>query len=94
MDIGQRLLSNVIAPPGRGLRADLQGAEQAFVGDVFYIYLDYTVEGPTFSRHNCAVCAVAKGNLYSLNAQSPQRMWDDSMTARFTRIVKSFQVLP
>lgn len=50
------------------LREDLENG-------VNYYKLEFRVEGPSFRRHNVAVCCARDGKLYTLNAQVPESSW-------------------
>ncbi|CAI5469754.1 unnamed protein product [Closterium sp. Yama58-4] len=90
--IGGRLLANVIAPAGSGREAMLLSASEKELDGVLYIRLEYTVQGASFSRHNVSVCAVKRGKLFSLNAQSPADLWPENLEF-FSVVADSFKVL-
>ncbi|XP_042476464.1 psbP domain-containing protein 7, chloroplastic [Macadamia integrifolia] len=58
---------------------------------VNYYKLDFRVEGPSFRRHNVAICCARGGRLFSLNAQAPESAWPDIKPV-FYAIADSFTI--
>ncbi|CAK9224538.1 unnamed protein product [Sphagnum troendelagicum] len=91
-EAGETLLHRFIAPEGSNKVANLVNAERRDdMGVVFYT-LEFTVEGPAFSRHNVAVYATSSGELFSLNAQSPKALWPNVQN-QFREMANSFRLL-
>ncbi|KAJ1692133.1 hypothetical protein LUZ63_008831 [Rhynchospora breviuscula] len=59
---------------------------------VNYYKLEFKVEGPSFCRHNVAVCCARDGKLYTLNAQAPESGWSQ-VKKDFFQIADSFNLI-
>ncbi|KAJ4802149.1 Photosystem II reaction center PsbP family protein [Rhynchospora pubera] len=59
---------------------------------VNYYKLEFKVEGPSFRRHNVAVCCARDGKLYTLNAQAPESGWSQ-VKKDFFQIADSFNLI-
>ncbi|CAD5165027.1 unnamed protein product [Musa acuminata subsp. malaccensis] len=59
--------------------------------NVNYYRLEFRVEGPSFRRHNVAVCCARRGKLFTLNAQAPESVWP-RVKQEFYRIADSFNL--
>lgn len=94
-EAGLLILKRSIAPEGSNKVAHLvEAASREDANGVVYYNMEYTVEGPSFSRHNVAVYAVSSAaELYTWSAQAPQSLWS-SVEAQFRVISRSFQLLP
>lgn len=57
-----------------------------------YYKLEFRVEGPSFRRHNVAVCCARDGKLYTLNAQAPESAWVQ-VRRDFFHIADSFNLI-
>nr|XP_010938437.1 psbP domain-containing protein 7, chloroplastic [Elaeis guineensis]XP_010938438.1 psbP domain-containing protein 7, chloroplastic [Elaeis guineensis]XP_010938439.1 psbP domain-containing protein 7, chloroplastic [Elaeis guineensis]XP_010938440.1 psbP domain-containing protein 7, chloroplastic [Elaeis guineensis]XP_010938441.1 psbP domain-containing protein 7, chloroplastic [Elaeis guineensis] len=58
---------------------------------VNYYKLEFRVEGPSFRRHNVAVCTACSGKLFTLNAQAPESTWP-KVREEFYKIADSFSL--
>lgn len=94
-DAGMLILKRSIAPEGSNKVAQLvEAAARRDASGVLYYTMEYTVEGPSFFRHNVAVYAVSNaGELYTCSAQAPQSLWP-TVEAQFRVISLSFRLLP
>jgi photosystem II oxygen-evolving enhancer protein 2 len=91
-EVGYRLGKSAIAPDGSGREAELVNAEAGQVGDRLYYLLEYAVTLPDGQhRHNISSAVIYRGNLYTLNASTPEARWD-TMKDILTQSVKSFTV--
>ncbi len=91
-EVGYRLGKSAIAPEGSGREAELVNAEAGQVGDRLYYLLEYAVKLPDGQlRHNISSAVVFRGNLYTLNASTPEARWS-TMKDILTQSVKSFTV--
>lgn len=90
-EVGNRILTNVIAPPSSDKTAILLNATQRKKGDILYYTLEFTVQGPSFFRHNLAVYAGYNDSLYSLNAQSAEKDWQQ-IRKQFEVVASSFEL--
>jgi photosystem II oxygen-evolving enhancer protein 2 len=91
-EVGYRLGKSAIAPEGSGREAELVNAEAGQVGDRLYYLLEYAVKLPDGQlRHNISSAVIYRGNLYTLNASTPEGRWD-TMKGILTQSVKSFAV--
>ncbi|WOL06742.1 psbP domain-containing protein 7, chloroplastic [Canna indica] len=59
--------------------------------NVNYYKLEFKVEGPSFRRHNVAVCCARDGKLFTLNAQAPESLWP-KVRQEFYKIADSFNL--
>lgn len=82
-----------IAPESSNKMAKLLSAEKRSANGVVYYTLEYTVQGPSFSRHNVAVYATNAGEFFSLNAQTAEVSWS-KVQDQFRVIADSFKLLP
>jgi len=94
-EAGMLILKRSIAPEGSNKVAKLvEAAARQDARGVVYYTMEYTVEGPSFFRHNVAVYAVSSaGELYTCSAQAPQSLWS-TVEAQFRVISLSFGLLP
>jgi photosystem II oxygen-evolving enhancer protein 2 len=91
-EVGYRLGKSAIAPEGSGREAELVNAEAGQVGDRLYYLLEYAVKLPDGQlRHNISSAVIFRGNLYTLNASTPEARWS-TMKDILTQSVKSFTV--
>lgn len=91
-EVGYRLGKSAIAPEGSGREAELVNAEAGQVGDRIYYLLEYAVKlSNGLQRHNIASAVVYRGNLYTLNASTPEDRWE-KMKGILEQSVKSFTV--
>eukprot|EP00850_Spirogloea_muscicola_P003346 SM000013S26515 [mRNA] locus=s13:790144:791770:+ [translate_table: standard] len=92
--VGERVLNDVIAPKGSDKEAVLVQANRrggnAGAATTYYV-LEYTVQAPTFFRHNVSVYASYADNLYSFNAQCPEALWPDQRDS-LTQAAQSFRL--
>ena len=84
-------MGTVIAPEGSGKRARLLSASQSLKDSLLYYTLEYTVESSTFFRHNVSVYAAYDDDLFSLNAQTPEKTWPKVETS-FRMMAQSFTI--
>eukprot|EP00850_Spirogloea_muscicola_P017838 SM000157S02068 [mRNA] locus=s157:135564:136941:+ [translate_table: standard] len=89
-----RILNNVIAPKGSNKEAVLVQASRrggnAGAATTYYV-LEYTVQAPTFFRHNGSVYASYDNSLYSFNAQCPEALWPEQRDS-LTQAAQSFRL--
>lgn len=60
--------------------------------NVKYYKLEFRVEGPSFRRHNVAVCCARNGKLYTMNAQAPESTWK-TVQKEFFAMADSFSLV-
>ena len=90
-EVGQRLLSKVIAPSGSERRAQLVAASERETADQIYYTLEYTVQLPIGDRHNLASAIVRRGKLFTLNISAPEPRWSQ-VEPLFEKVAASFDV--
>lgn len=94
--VGQALLSKFIVLRSSNITAMLIDAKKKedYFSDkkITYYNLEYTVQSPTFSRHNVAVYTAFAGQLFTLNAQSAEALWP-TMKEKFYEIAASFKLI-
>ncbi len=91
-EVGYQLGKSAIAPEGSGRTAELVNAEAGQVGDRIYYLLEYLVKlSNGIERHNVSSAVVYRGNLYTLNASTPEVRWE-KMKDILVQSVKSFTV--
>ena len=91
-EVGYQLGKSAIAPEGSGRVAELVNAEAGQVGDRVYYLLEYLVKlNNGVERHNISSAVVYRGNLYTLNASTPEVRWE-KMKDILVQSVKSFTV--
>lgn len=91
-EVGYQLGKSAIAPDGSGRTAELVNAEAGQVGDRIYYLLEYLVKlSNGIERHNVSSAVVYRGNLYTLNASTPEVRWE-KMKDILVQSVKSFTV--
>ncbi|KAK9787468.1 hypothetical protein WJX73_010365 [Symbiochloris irregularis] len=91
-EAAQRFLEKTIAPRGSDLKAILLNASQRQIDSDLYYTMEYTVQRPSFFRHNLSVYAVRNGLLYTLNAQVPNDKWGE-IEQQYRHAAESFRVL-
>ncbi|KAI5072482.1 hypothetical protein GOP47_0012588 [Adiantum capillus-veneris] len=60
-------------------------------GRFLYYNLEFSVQGQSFLRHNVSVYAAYNGQLFSMNAQTPEKLWPD-FKQQFFEMANSFKV--
>ncbi|WCJ43123.1 Photosystem II reaction center PsbP family protein [Euphorbia peplus] len=94
-EVGEAVVKTITAS---GRRPDVRGTlvqsrlREDSMRKVKYYELEFRVEGPSFQRHNIAVCCARDGRLFTLNAQAPESKWQN-VEEEFHRIAKSFTLL-
>ncbi|RRT77389.1 hypothetical protein B296_00013512 [Ensete ventricosum] len=93
-EVGETVLRR-IAGSGRGSDVSAALVDAALREDpsknVNYYRLEFRVEGPSFRRHNVAVCCARRGKLFTLNAQAPESVWP-RVKQELYRIADSFNL--
>ncbi|MCO5599272.1 hypothetical protein L7F22_053373 [Adiantum nelumboides] len=70
----------------------VEKSEDLMNGEKFVYYnLEFIVKGESFFRHNISVYAAYNGQLFSMNAQSPEKLWPD-VKKQFFEMADSFKV--
>ncbi|KAH7291073.1 hypothetical protein KP509_30G075400 [Ceratopteris richardii] len=94
-EVGEVILKSFIGK--RGVTPTLLHAEknEDFVNGETLVYykLDFVVEGQSFLRHNVSVYAAYNGQLFSMNVQTPEKLWT-SMEKQVIEMATSFKVRP
>lgn len=91
-DVGAKLGTNAIAPPGSGREAELLNSELKEVRGKTYYILEYDVKFPNNShRHNIASVVVSRGKLFTFNASTTEKRWQ-KMNKVFGEVINSFSV--
>ncbi|KAL5712961.1 PsbP domain-containing protein 7 [Ranunculus cassubicifolius] len=91
-EVGEAIVRKIT---GSGKRPDVKGnlIESSLRTDTSknlnYYKLEFTVETPTFRRHNVAICCVRSGRLFTLNAQAPESAWP-AVKKDFCNVADSF----
>ncbi|XP_072983743.1 psbP domain-containing protein 7, chloroplastic [Typha latifolia] len=91
-EVGEAVLRRVAGSRrGQEIKASLIDASvrEDVVKKVRYYKLEFGVEGPSFRRHNVAICCAKDGKLYTLNAQAPESAWP-KVKRDFFEIADSF----
>lgn len=60
---------------------------------LLYYNLEFLVQGQSFLRHNVSVYVAYNGQLFSMNAQTPEDLWTD-VKKQFSEMANSFKVRP
>ncbi len=90
--IGQRLISDVIAPEGTGRDVALvEAKERHFSGHDFYD-LEYSVKLPDRNRHELATVVLDRGYLYTFAASTNENRWP-KVEDLFKKVISSFEFL-
>ncbi len=90
-DVGAKLGTNAIAPPGSGRTAELISSEAIEVKGKTYYILEYDVNSPTGRRHNVASVVISRGKLFTFNASTTNKRWA-KMKGAFGEAIASFSV--
>uniref|UniRef100_A0A0D6QZH2 PsbP C-terminal domain-containing protein n=1 Tax=Araucaria cunninghamii TaxID=56994 RepID=A0A0D6QZH2_ARACU len=92
---GEVILSKFIVPRSSNIAAvliDAKKTEDYLTNQkITYYNLEYTVQSPTFFRHNLAIYTVFDGKLYTLNAQCPEALWP-ALKGRFYEMADAFKL--
>ncbi len=86
-----RLPSPACAFAALSYAAALPSCRGADSGQLYYV-MEFTVESPTFQRHNLAVYGARNDLLYTLNCQCPEQRWA-AEEAAFRCAASTFQIL-
>lgn len=93
---GEAILSNFIVSRNQNIAAILLDAKkrEAYLNNqkITYYNLEYTVQGPSFLRHNLAVYTACAGRLFTLNAQCPEVLWP-TLKDNFYEVSDSFKLV-
>lgn len=93
---GEAILSNFIVSRNQNIAAILLDAKkrEAYPNNqkITYYNLEYTVQGPSFLRHNVAVYTACAGRLFTLNAQCPEVLWP-TVKENFYEVSDSFKLI-
>jgi PsbP len=94
-EVAQFLLDKQIAPPGRGVAAELiiASSRQDSTGHLYY-EVEYRVtrhEAVGWQRHNIAVLCASDDVLYTFNAQCGEARWPDRQVLLRTA-ARSFEI--
>nr|XP_043621794.1 psbP domain-containing protein 7, chloroplastic [Erigeron canadensis] len=91
-EVGEAIVKTIT---GSGRRPDIKGTliksnlREDISKKIKYYVLEFTVESPSFRRHNVAVCCTRGGRLFTLNAQTPETTWP-MLRTDFYKIADSF----
>ncbi|XP_078158414.1 photosystem II reaction center PsbP family protein [Carex rostrata] len=94
-EVGEVVLGRIAkSRKGTDIKATLVDAtlREDLENGVNYYKLEFRVEGPSFRRHNVAVCCARDGKLYTLNAQVPESSWVEVKRDLF-QIADSFNLI-
>ncbi len=90
--VGERLMTEVIAPKGTGRDVELvEAKERDLSGHTFYD-LEYSIYLSDRKRHELATVVVDKGLLYTLAASTNEERWP-KVESLFRRVISSFTFL-
>ena len=91
-EVGQRLMSEVIAPEGSGREVDLINArDREFDNHTFYD-LEYVVHLEDRDRHELATVVVDRGSLYTFATGTNEVRWP-KVKNLFDKVISSFTFL-
>ncbi len=92
IEVGSRLMNEVIAPEGTGRNADLLSAEQRERSGHVYYDLEYILHLSDRERHELATVVLDRGYLYTLATSTNEIRWP-KVKGIFEQVVKSFVFL-
>ncbi|MCM1984800.1 photosystem II reaction center PsbP family protein [Lyngbya confervoides BDU141951] len=90
-EVGLRLATSVLAPPGSNRQAQLLSSSERVLGDRTYYNLEYYIDLPNAERHNLASVAISRGKLFTLSVSAPESDWS-KLEATFKNVANSFAV--
>lgn len=90
-EVGYKLGSKAIAPPGSGREAELTNAESQEVQGKTYYFLEYLVKIGGQQRYNLASVVVSRGKLFTCNASATAKRWP-KMKNTLQEVIHSFNV--
>ncbi len=90
--VGERLMSEIIAPEGTGREVELLKADERQAYGHTYYDLEYVVRLNDRDRHELATVVIDRGNLYTLATSTNEARWK-KVKGLFERVVNSFTFL-
>ncbi len=91
-EVGERLVSEVIAPEGTGRDVELVEAEERESNGHIFYDLEYAVHLPDRDRHELATVVIDRGSLYTFAAGTNENRWP-KVKGLFEKVITSFKFL-
>ena len=89
LEVGERLMGNLLVPEGGERQADLLDANSRDIdGHIFYD-IEYIIHLPETDRHELATVVVDRGSLFTFAAGTNQARWG-KVESLFHRVIQSF----
>tara|TARA_B100000700_G_C14763189_1_gene723120 strand:- start:110 stop:667 length:558 start_codon:yes stop_codon:yes gene_type:complete len=91
-DVGERLMSEVIAPEGSDRDVELVSAKERQNSDHKFYDLEYKIHLENRDRHELATFVVDRGYLYTLATSTNENRWP-KVKGLFLKVINSFTFL-
>ena len=92
MEVGQTLITKVIAPEGSGRSVQLISAEKREFSNHIFYDIEYELNLNDQARHELATVVIDRGNLYTLAVGTNESRWN-KVDDMFSNVINSFNFL-
>ncbi len=92
LEVGERLINDVIAPDGAGRQAELVNAEEREQNGHIFYDIEYSIHLPDRDRHELATVVIDKNSLFTLAASTNENRWP-KVKDLFEKVITSFTFL-
>ncbi len=89
LEVGERLMNDLLAPDGGGRQAELIDAESREVDGRTFYDIEYLIHLPQKDRHELATVIVDHGSLFTFAAGTNDARWN-KVEELFKRVITSF----
>ena len=89
LEVGERLMNDLLAPDGGGRQAELLTANSRDVDDHLFYDIEYLIHLPDKDRHEIATVVVDHGSLFTFAAGTNELRWA-KVDDLFRRVIESF----
>ena len=90
LEVGERLMNNLLAPNGGDRQAELINAEEREVDSHVFYDIEYLIHLPQKDRHELATVIVDHGSLFTFAAGTNDARWN-KVEGLFKRVITSFR---
>ena len=91
-EVGQTLITKVIAPEGSGRSVKLIDANKREASNHIFYDIEYELNLNEQDRHELATVVIDRGNLYTFAVGTNEERWN-KVDGMFTNVIESFNFL-
>ena len=89
LDLGERMMNDLLAPSGGERQAELINANSRNVDDHTFYDIEYLIHLPDRDRHEIATVVIDQGSLFTFVAGTNEIRWE-KVEDLFKRVINSF----